>query len=75
MARDIDYAAIAVKNALVEKYARGNDLQDLEVIALDRTIVIQHAGRKAEGTRHDLLSAIRNADSYERLWEELPVVR
>jgi hypothetical protein len=75
MERDIDYAAVAVKNALVEKYAKGNDLQDLEVLAGERTICIRHGDRQAAGSRHELLAAIRHAETYERLWEELPATR
>ena len=30
MARDIDYAATAVKKAVVEKYGRANDLDELD---------------------------------------------
>jgi hypothetical protein len=73
MARDIDYAATAVKAAIVEKFGRKSELQDLVVTAGERTILVQHDGRTAEGTRDDLLAAIRAADSYESLWEWLPV--
>ena len=72
MARDIDYAAIAVKTAIVEKFGRKSELGDLNVVADDTTILVDHAGRVAEGTRDDLLAAVRAADSYERLWEVLP---
>ena len=69
MARDIDYAATAVQTALVEKYGRKNALEDLRVIAHERTIAIHHAGRVAEGTRDDLLAAVRKADSYADFWQ------
>lgn len=72
MARDIDYAATAVKTAIVEKFGRHNELQDLQVTANERTISIRHQDRMAEGTRDDLLAAIRAADSYPSLWEVLP---
>jgi hypothetical protein len=72
MARDIDYAAIAVKVAIMEKFGRKNELQDLDVIANERTISVDHGGRMAEGTRDDLLAAVRAADSYAHLWEVLP---
>lgn len=75
MARDIDYAAIAVKKAIVEKFGRKVELQDLDVAANDRTITIRDASRVAEGTRDDLLAAIRAADSYDVLWEVLPKPR
>ena len=71
MARDIDYAATAVKKAIVEKFGRKNELQNLAVTADEKTISIRDGRRIAEGTRDDLLAAIRAADSYARLWERL----
>ncbi len=68
MARDIDYAATAVKKAVVEKYGRANDLDALDVIANERTISVRHEGRTAEGTRHELLAAVRDADDYAGMW-------
>ncbi|MCE9548571.1 MAG: hypothetical protein K8T25_24105 [Planctomycetia bacterium] len=70
MARDIDYAAIAVKKAIVEKFP-GTPLDELEAVAGDKTMALLHAGRKAEGTRDDLLAAVRLATSYDNLWEVL----
>jgi hypothetical protein len=72
MARDIDYAAIAVSTAIAEKFGRKNDLRDLVVTANERTISIHDGHRKAEGTRDDLLAAVREAESYSSLWEILP---
>ena len=66
--RDIDYAAAAVKKAIVEKF-RDVELQDLQVMAGDRTIFVEHDGRSAEGTRDDLLAAVRKATGYAHLWE------
>jgi hypothetical protein len=71
-ARDIDYAAVAVKTAIVEKFGRKNDLADLKVIANERTISIEHGDRRAEGTRDDLLAALRRSGDYSTLWQELP---
>ena len=68
--RDIDYAAAAVKKAIVEKF-HNVELQDLQVVAGDRTIFVDHDGRNAEGTRDDLLAAVRRAKSYADLWEVL----
>ena len=68
--RDIDYAAAAVKKAIVEKF-RSVELEDLKVVAGDRTIFVEHDGRNAEGTRDDLLAAVRRATSYADLWEVL----
>jgi hypothetical protein len=70
MPRDIDYAAIAVRKAIVEKFAT-TDLEDLQSVAGEKTICISHAGRTAEGTRDDLLAAVRKATSYEHFWEVL----
>jgi len=72
MARDIDYAAIAVNNAIADKFGRKCDLQDLEVTANERTITLRHGKRSGEGTRDDLLAAIRAAETYDQLWELLP---
>jgi hypothetical protein len=72
MARDIDYAATAVKTAIVEKFGRKNDLQALTVTAKERTILVEHAGRQGEGTRDDLLAAVRKAADYDELWQVLP---
>ena len=72
MARDIDYAATAVKTAILEKFGRKNDLQELTVTANERTISVRHAGREAEGTRDNLLAAVRKAEDYDQLWQVLP---
>jgi hypothetical protein len=71
MQRDIDYAAVAVKTAIVEKFDRQTDLQALEVTANDKTISIVMGTRIAEGTRDNLLAALRKATSFENLWEVL----
>ena len=68
--RDIDYAAVAVKKAIVEKF-KDAALEDLQTVAGERTISIHHGDRKAEGTRSDLLAAVRDATSYANLWEVL----
>ncbi len=75
MARDIDYAAIAVKNAIAEKFGRSNDLEDLDISAGEKWIAISHQGRIAEGSRDDLLAAVRGAGTYDELWESLPKKR
>jgi hypothetical protein len=72
MLRDIDYAATAVKTAIVEKFGRQYPLQELRVTANDKTISIDHEGRAAEGTRDSLLAAVRKAKDYANLWEVLP---
>ena len=72
MARDIDYAATAVKTAIEEKFGVKNDLQDLSVNAQEKTIIVRDGERKLEGTRDNLLSAVRKSDSYEELWQAIP---
>ena len=68
MARDIDYAAIAVKTAIVEKFGRKADLQNLAVTANEKTITVRDGEHTAEGTRDDLLASVRAAESYAQLW-------
>jgi hypothetical protein len=75
MARDIDYAAIAVRTAIVEKFGRQNDLQALEVTANDASISVVDGENSGEGTRDNLLAAVRAADSYPKLWELLAAPR
>jgi len=68
--RHIDYAAAAVKKAILEKFS-DVELESLQVMAGERTIYVEHDGRNAEGTRDDLLAAVRKATSYADLWEVL----
>jgi hypothetical protein len=72
MLRDIDYAATAVKTAILEKFGRQHPLQDLRVTAKDKTISVEHEGHVAEGTRDDLLAGVRKAKDYDQLWKVLP---
>jgi hypothetical protein len=73
--RDIDYAADAVKIQIGEKYGRRADLSALEVTANDRTITVRDGDRIAEGSRDDLMAAIRKAGDYDELWTVLPIKR
>ncbi|MFO0900690.1 MAG: hypothetical protein U0836_24945 [Pirellulales bacterium] len=68
MDRDIDYAAVAVRNAIVEKFGRQVDLDDLQVIAGERTIELRHGDLTAAGTRDALLAILRKASEYQNLW-------
>lgn len=72
MARDIDYAAVTVKTAIVEKFGRKNTLTDLTVTANERTLSVQDGAHAAEGTRDDLLAAVRKAENYDELWQFMP---
>ena len=67
--RDIDYAAIAVKTAVVEKYGRTDSLENLHVVAKEATIAITDGEHVAEGTRDNLLIALRKSGSYRNFWE------
>lgn len=71
MARDIDYAAAAVKKSLLEKYGEQNDLSSLEVEALEKTIAIQDGERRTEGTRDRLLGYVRDAANYQQFWDSV----
>ncbi len=66
--RDIDFAAAAVKKALVEKFGRDNELADLSVEAGETTISVRDGKQNAEGTRDNLLAGIRAAGSYSDVW-------
>lgn len=68
MDRDIDYAAVAVHGAIVEKFGRQIDLKGLAVTAGERTIELRHEGRVRAGTRDDLLAIIRKASDFDSLW-------
>jgi hypothetical protein len=63
MARHINYAAIAVQTAIVEKFGRRHDLQSPNVTAIETTISVRDGPHTAEGTRDDLLAAVRAASS------------
>jgi hypothetical protein len=69
MLRDIDYAAKAVEKAILEKFGRQNSLDDLRVTAHEKTISVQLAEHSAEGTRDNLLAALRKAESLDDLWQ------
>lgn len=71
MLRDIDYAAAAVQRAIVEKFGRTNELEDLQVTAGSTAISVQHGERSADGSRDWLLSVVRKADGYDELWQLL----
>ncbi len=69
MPRDIDYAATAVKTGIVDKFGRKNDLAALDVIAGERMITVRDGEQTTEGTRDSLMAGIRDANSYDELWE------
>ena len=67
--RDIDYGAVAVKNAIVERYGRSDSLTNLHVEAKESTILVEDGELVTEGTRDNLLIALRKSGSYENFWE------
>jgi hypothetical protein len=71
MKADIDYAAVAVKTAIVEKFGRATDLEHLEVSANERTISVTDGDRSAHGTRDKLMAEVRKAQTYDELWQGL----
>lgn len=74
MLRDIDYAATAVRRAIEEKFAGCDQLSQLKVEAQAATILVEEGERRLEGSRTDLLAAVRDATSYESLWSVRPGV-
>lgn len=75
MLRDIDYAAEAVKKAIVEKFGRQNPTDNLQVTANEKTITVQDGQQVAEGTRDSLLAALRKAGSYDQFWGQFTAIR
>jgi hypothetical protein len=67
--RDIDYGAVAVKNAIVERYGRSDVLANLHVEAKETTILVEDGEQVVEGTRDNLLIALRKSGSYANFWE------
>jgi|GEM_PF-2534570 len=72
MTRDIDYAAAAVNRAIIEKFGRANELAQLTVAVRDNTIAVCDGDCKVEGTRDNLLAALRRAESYADFWQLVP---
>jgi len=71
--RDIDYAARAVGKAVREKFGKDAVLDQLEIVAGERTIRIRDGQRMTENTRDNLLAAIRRAVTYETFWNQFPL--
>ncbi len=69
MLRDIDYAALAVRKQIGEKFGRQHDLGELEVLASETTIVVQDGEQRIADTRDNLLAAVRRAKKYHDLYE------
>lgn len=72
MGPPIDYAANAVKKAIVAKFFPGqDDVPELEAVSSGKIISLKHEKRTAQGTRDDILAAVRAATGYANLWEIL----
>lgn len=61
MMRDIDYATLAVRKRIEEKFAATDDMNKLQVTAGERTIRVQYADQSTTGTRDALLVKLRTA--------------
>jgi hypothetical protein len=68
MDRDIDYAAIAVRKAIEDKFGAQADLANLSVVPGERLIELRHDESVLSGTRDELQAAIRQAAVYDDLW-------
>jgi len=72
MSPPIDYQANAVKKAIVDKFFPGQgDSAELEAVSSGRIISLKDDKHSAQGTRDDILAAVRAATSYSNLWEIL----
>ena len=69
MMRDIEYAAVAVRRLIVEKFGAQHDLSTLTVHAAETTIVVADGDLKIEETRDKLLSWLRSSATYGDLYE------
>lgn len=67
--RDIDYAALAVENAIRERFGRQNDLADLKVTAGETTLSVTDGGQSIDGSRDQLLARLRRSDTYADFWQ------
>lgn len=72
MKRDIDYAADAVQRAFLDKFRDETSEETLHVTALERTILIEDRGMRAEGTRDELQGLIRKSATIENFWDCFP---
>lgn len=72
MQRDIDYAAAAVRRAILERFPDETSAETLTVQALDDTILVEDRGMRAEGTRDELITRIRKVPTLDKFWEGFP---
>lgn len=72
MQRDIDYAAAAVRRAILERFPEETSEETLAVHALEATILIEDRGMRAEGTRDELITRIRKVPTLDKFWEGFP---
>lgn len=68
---EVDYAAVAVRTAIVEKFFGKAEPPDLHLESAGRMISIRDAGRSAQGTRDDLLATVRKTQTYDAFWDLL----
>lgn len=72
MQRDIDYAAAAVRRAILERFPSETSDESLVVTAQDATILVEDRGMRAEGTRDELITRIRKVETLDKFWEGYP---
>lgn len=70
MMRDIEYAALAVRRQIVEKFGAQEDLTTLTVQAAETVILVDDGKQHIEGTRDNLLAWLRRSNSYRAFFEQ-----
>jgi hypothetical protein len=75
MLRDIDYAATAVRTAIIEKFGRRNSLDQLQVVPNEKSITVHDGQHIVEAPRDSLMGALRKADTYDDFWQIVDQVR
>lgn len=69
MMRDIEYAALAVRRQIVEKFGTQQDLSTLTVVAGEKSILVEDGQQRIEGTRDNLLAWLRGSSSYHEFYQ------
>lgn len=68
MMHDIDYAALAVRKQIVEKFGRQQPLDELQVFVEGQAIVVVDGALRTSGTRDNLLISLRKAADYSAFY-------
>ena len=67
--RDIEYAALAVRRQIVDKFGAQHDLSTLTVVAGENSILVEDGEQRIEGTRDNLLAGLRGSSSYREFFQ------